>query len=111
MVKIQAVHALIIGYLCVNYLSSLVHSAICLFLPLVLPRQNCMLAGSDLAWGAIVLSLIKQWINASDVERGPCCCWCILLWLWAPLASSCGCLNPLVEKRVSGQLCEQLVGA
>lgn len=79
MVKLQAVHALTEGYLCVKYLSSLILSAICLSLRPFSPQQYCMLAGSDLAWGAIVLSLIKQWINASDVEGGLCGCWYILL--------------------------------
>lgn len=72
-------HALTEGYLCVKYLSSLILSAICLSLHPFSPQQYCMLAGSDLAWGAIVLSLIKQWINASDVEGGLCGCWYILL--------------------------------
>lgn len=90
--------------ICVKYLSSLIHSASCLSLPLFLPQHNCMLAGSDLAWGAIVLNLIKQWINASDVKRALCCCWCISLQLWT--ASSCGCLIPLVEKSMSEKLCE-----
>lgn len=101
-VKLQAVHALTEGYLCVKYLSSLILSAICLSLRPFSPQQYCMLAGSDLAWGAIVLSLIKQWINASAVEGGLCGCWCVSLWLWT--ASSCGCLNPLVEKSEWGAL-------
>lgn len=51
--------------------------------PLLLtPATLCMLAGSDLAWGAIVLSLIKQWRNAFRCRwRGRC------RWLWR--ASSC----------------------
>lgn len=44
-------------------------SAICLSVRSSSPQRYRMLAGSDLAWGAIVLSLIKQWIKASDVER------------------------------------------
>lgn len=59
MVELQAVHALTEGYLCVKYISSLILSAICLFLRSFSPQQHCMLARSDLAWGAIVLSLNK----------------------------------------------------
>lgn len=61
-------HALIEGYLCVKYLSSFIISAISLSLPLFSPQQYCMLAGSDLAWGAIVLSLIEQWVNLSMLK-------------------------------------------
>lgn len=51
--------------------------------PLLLtPATLCMLAGSDLAWGAIVLSLIKQWRNAFRCRRRGLC-----RWLWR--ASSC----------------------
>lgn len=49
----------------------------------------------DPAWGAIVLSLIKQWINAVEVEGWLCCCRrCVFS------------LNPLVENGVSELFCE-----
>ena len=59
-----------------------------------------MQVGIDLAWGAIVLSLIKQWIRASDADvlGGVPRYFAPVLWV----ASCCGCFTPLVEESVSG---------
>ena len=92
--KLQAVHALTEGYPCVKYLSPLILSATCLSLPSYSPQKYCMLAGPDLAWGAIVLSLIEQMMKKQQLSV---VFWCFLGLLFRT-ASSCGCLNPLVEK-------------
>lgn len=73
LVHLQAVHAFREGYLCVYPPLSSTLSAF--FSPLVL-TPAVLHAGleRDPAWGAIVLSLIKQWINALEIEGWLCCC-------------------------------------